>query len=72
MRLGNLRVITRENVVSPERGVRKLGHYMAKHTGDLMADWANWLAVIERIADDTKHDAPHPRSDSQSGDRVRA
>ena len=50
-------VIARENITSPERGVRKLGGYMAKHTGDLMADWGNTLAVIEKISDDDKHDA---------------
>ncbi len=56
-RLDDLCVIARENVTSPERGVRKLGHYMVKHTGDLMADWGNTFAVIEKITDDTKHDA---------------
>lgn len=56
-RLEELCVIARENVTTPERGVRKLGHYMGKHTGDLMADWGNTLAAIERIPDDAKHDA---------------
>lgn len=56
-RLDELCVIARENVASPERGVRRLGAYMAKHTGDLMADWGNTLAVIEKISDDDKHDA---------------
>jgi hypothetical protein len=56
-RLDDLCVIARENITSPERGVRKLGGYMAKHTGDLLADWGNTLVVIEKISDDDKHDA---------------
>jgi len=56
-RLDELCVIARDNVGTPERGVRKLGHYMAKHAGDLMADWGNTFAAIEKISDDAKHDA---------------
>lgn len=56
-RFDDLCVIARDNIQTPERGVRKLGGYMAKHTGDLMADWGNTFATIEKISDDSKHDA---------------
>lgn len=56
-RLDELCQIARANISSPERGVRKLGGYMAKHTGDLLGDWGNTLAAIEKITDDDKHDA---------------
>jgi hypothetical protein len=56
-RFDDLCEIARGNIDSPVRGVRKLGHYMGKHTGDLMADWGNTFAAIEKISDDTKHDA---------------
>lgn len=56
-RLDDLCVIARDNIQTPERGVRKLGGYMGKHAGDLMADWGNTLAAIEKISDDSKHDA---------------
>ena len=56
-RFDDLCDIARSNVDSPVRGVKKLGHYMAKHTGDLMADWGNTFVVIEKITDDAKHDA---------------
>ncbi len=56
-RLDDLCEIARENITTPERGVRKLGHYMAKHTGDIFADFGNTLAVIEKITNDEKHDA---------------
>jgi hypothetical protein len=56
-RLDDLCEIARDNATSPERGVRKLGGYMAKHTGDLFADWGNTLAAIEKIQDDARHDA---------------
>ncbi len=49
--------IAGDNIESPVRGVRKLGHYMANHTGDMMADWGNTFATIEKITDDAKHDA---------------
>jgi len=48
--------IARANVDTPERGVRKLGHYLDKHAGDLLGDWGQTLAAIERIGDDRRHD----------------
>jgi hypothetical protein len=56
-RFDDLCEIARANVDTPVRGVRKLGGYMAKHTGDLLGDWGATLAAIERIPDDAKHDA---------------
>jgi hypothetical protein len=55
-RLDELCVIAKDNVSTPERGVRKLGGYMVKHTGDILADWGNTFAAIEKIRDDAKHD----------------
>lgn len=57
VRLDELCEIARDNVADPVRGVRKLGHYMVKHTGDIYADFGNTLAAIEKITDDAKHDA---------------
>jgi hypothetical protein len=55
-RLDDLCEIARANISTPERGVRKLGGYMGKHTGDIFGDWGNTLAAIEKITDDDKHD----------------
>lgn len=48
--------IARDNVKTPERGVRKLGHYLDKHARDMFGDFGDMLATIERIPDDDKHD----------------
>lgn len=56
-RLDDMCEIARANIDTPVRGVRKLGGYLAKHTGDLLGDWGATLAAIERIPDDAKHDA---------------
>jgi hypothetical protein len=49
--------IARKNVDKPVPGVRELGNYLGKHTGHMMKDLADTLAMIERIDDDAKHDA---------------
>jgi hypothetical protein len=38
------------------KGVKKLGKYFDAHTGDLLGEWGETLATIERIPDDKKHD----------------
>jgi hypothetical protein len=48
--------IARANIDDPVRGVRKLGHYLDQHAGDLLGEWGETLATIERIGDDAKHD----------------
>jgi hypothetical protein len=48
--------IARANISSPEKGVRKLGGYLDKHTGDMFGEWGSTLAAIERITNDDKHD----------------
>ena len=48
--------IARDNINTPERGVRKLGHYLDKHAGHIFGDFGDMLATIERIPDDAKHD----------------
>jgi hypothetical protein len=45
-----------KNVRTPEKGVRKLGHYLDKHAKDIFGDFGDMLATIERIKDDDKHD----------------
>lgn len=55
-RFDELCEIARDNVQSPVRGVRKLGRYMAKHTGELLGDFGSTIAAIERIPDDARHD----------------
>jgi hypothetical protein len=48
--------IARDNLKTPERGVRALGHYLDKHARDMFGDFGDMLATIERIPDDEKHD----------------
>ena len=48
--------IARDNVDTPERGVRKLGHYLDRHAREMFGDFGDMLATIERIPDDNKHD----------------
>jgi len=48
--------IARDNIKTPERGVRQLGHYLDKHAGEMFGDFGDMLATIERIPDDAKHD----------------
>lgn len=48
--------IARDNVKTPEKGVRELGRYMDKHARDIFGDFGDMLATIERIPDDAKHD----------------
>jgi hypothetical protein len=48
--------IARDNVKTPQRGVRKLGGYLSKHTGDILGEFGSTLEAIETIADDAKHD----------------
>lgn len=56
VRFEEMCAIARANISTPERGVRKLGHYLGKHAGDITGDWGATLAAIERIDDDRKHD----------------
>ena len=49
--------IARKNVDTPEKGVRALGSYLAKHADDVLGEWGGTLATIEKIRDDDKHDA---------------
>lgn len=56
-RLDDLCKIAREGAKAPVAGVKKLGAYMGKHTGDMLGDFGATIATIERITDDKKHDA---------------
>ena len=60
-------VIARGNIKTPEKGVRKLGHYLDKHARHIFGDFGDMLATIERIKDDGKHD----RRAEQARDRMR-
>jgi hypothetical protein len=48
--------IARDNVKTPERGVRKLGGYLGKHLGEIFGDFGSTIATIEKIKDDEAHD----------------
>jgi hypothetical protein len=48
--------IARDNIDTPERGVRKLGRYLARHAGDMTGELVDTIALIERIDDDARHD----------------
>ena len=48
--------IARDNIKTPEKGVRELGHYLDKHARDIFGDFGDMIATIERIPDDKKHD----------------
>ena len=55
-RLDDMCQIARKHVDTPEAGLRQLGRYLDEHTGDLLGEWGDTLAAIERIPDDAKHD----------------
>ena len=55
-RMGDLCDIARNNVKTPEKGVRKIGAYLDKNVDKLLADYGAMFAAIERIPDDAKHD----------------
>lgn len=55
-RLDDMCKIARNNVDTPVKGVKKLGHYLGEHTGDILKDWGDSIAMIEKIRDDAKHD----------------
>ena len=54
--LDDLCDIARDGAEKPVAGVKALGRYMVKHGGDLLENFGNTIAVIERIADDEAHD----------------
>lgn len=41
---------------NPVEGVRSIGAYLIAHTGDMLKNFGDTLAVIEQIADDKAHD----------------
>jgi hypothetical protein len=55
-RLQKMCTIARDNVDTPERGVRTLGHYLGDHIDDVLSDWGATIATIEKIPDDKAHD----------------
>ncbi len=55
-RLDDLCDIARDGAEKPVAGVRALGRYMGKHTGDLLGELGDTIALIERIPDDDAHD----------------
>jgi hypothetical protein len=48
--------IARDGADHPEAGVRALGRYLGKHTGELLGNLGDTIALIERIPDDEAHD----------------
>ncbi len=55
-RFEDLCAIARDGADKPEAGVRAVGKYMGKHAGDLLGDFGDTIALIERVADDDAHD----------------
>jgi hypothetical protein len=55
-RLDDLCDIARDGADKPEAGIRALGKYLGKHAGDLLGDFGDTVALIERVADDDAHD----------------
>ncbi len=55
-RFDDLCDIARDNVKTPEKGVRALGKYFLKHGDDMFGEWGGTIAEIEKIKDDDKHD----------------
>ncbi len=55
--LEDLCEIARSNIETPERGVKRLGAYLAKNLGSITGAFGSTIATIERVADDAKHDA---------------
>jgi len=56
-RFDDLCDIASDGAKKPEQGVRKLGRYLASHSGDMLKDLADTIALIEKISDDNAHDA---------------
>jgi hypothetical protein len=55
-RLTDLCEIAKQHIDTPEAGLRTMGRYLDRHTGDLLGEWGDTLAAIERIPNDDKHD----------------
>jgi len=54
--LDDLCEIARDHVDRPEPGVRELGRYLGRHAGELLGNFGDTIALIERIPDDDAHD----------------
>jgi hypothetical protein len=54
--LDDLCSIARDGADHPEAGVRALGRYLGKHTGELLGNLGDTITLIERIPDDEAHD----------------
>lgn len=54
--LDDLCDIARDGADKPVDGVKALGKYMARHGGDLLENFGDTIALIERIPDDDAHD----------------
>jgi hypothetical protein len=48
--------IAEKNIDTPVKGVKKLGRYLGRHTGDILGDFGDTIMTIEKIKDDTRHD----------------
>ena len=49
--------IAHDNIESPERGVRQLGRYLARHLDDMTGQFGALVSQIATINDDTKREA---------------
>ena len=55
-RFADLCDIAKKHVDTPEDGLRTMGRYLDRHTGDMFGEWGDTLAAIESIPNDDKHD----------------
>ena len=54
--LDDLCEVARDNVKTPEQGVRQIGRYLLKHGSEMSSELVSTVATIERIEDDRAHD----------------
>ncbi len=54
--LGDLCEIARDNIKTPEHGLRGIGRYLLKHGGEMTGELGSTISMIEAIDDDKKHD----------------
>ncbi len=55
-RIEDMCEIARDGADDPKGGLRALGKYLGKHGGDLLKDFGDTVAIIERVKDDDAHD----------------
>jgi hypothetical protein len=55
-RIAKLCDIARSNIDTPSEGVHSYGAYLGDHFGDMLGEFGDTIAEIEKIQDEAKHD----------------